>query len=243
MEYTPRPIRDEVNVSPEHPLREFFLLAGGLLGGLLVLYLVLGFILNLVVPRIDPSLEEYLGNFFLASFTQEEKPTTAGQRLQALLDDLVHEMEAPTRKYRVHLVPSREANAFALPGGHIVVMSGLVLEALSENELSMIIGHELGHFRNRDHLRGLGRGLVLVVFSSVLFGADSALSRLSATLLGSAEMKFSQRQELQADARGLELLVKKYGHAGGATDFFRRVGEKEKGNRLTYFFASHPYPP
>jgi predicted Zn-dependent protease len=34
----------------------------------------------------------------------------------------------------------------------------------------------------------------------------------------------------------------RYGHAGGATDFFRRLAEEEEGSELTYLFASHPYP-
>ena len=34
----------------------------------------------------------------------------------------------------------------------------------------------------------------------------------------------------------------RYGHAGGATDFFRRIQEKKGEGRLAYFFASHPYP-
>ena len=45
-------------------------------------------------------------------------------------------------------------NAVALPGGNIVVFAGLLKEIKSENELAMILGHELGHFAHRDHLRG-----------------------------------------------------------------------------------------
>ncbi len=242
MKFTPKSLREEVNVSAENPLREFFLLAGGILGAFLLVYVVLGFSLDFAIARIDPDLENRLGSLLLPALVEEESDTTAGRRLQELLDSLTAEMESGDRVYRVHLVPSKEANALALPGGHIVVLSGLVREAASENELAMILGHELGHFRNRDHLRGLGRGLVLVFLSSLLFGADSSLADLATSLLGGAEMRFSQRQELQADAWGMELLVHKYGHAGGATSFFRRLAKKEDGKELAYLFASHPYP-
>jgi predicted Zn-dependent protease len=242
VKFTPKPLREEVNISPENPLREFFLLAGGILGVFLLVYVVLGFSLDFAIARIGPDLENRLGAIFLPALVEEESDTPAGRRLQMLLDTLVAEMEVVDRNYRVHLVASKEANALALPGGHIVVLSGLVKEAASENELAMILGHELGHFQNRDHLRGLGRGLVLVFLSSLLFGADSSLANVATSLLGGAEMQFSQRQELQADAWGLALLVRKYGHAGGATSFFGRLAKKEEGKELAYLFASHPYP-
>ena len=242
MKFTPKPLREEVNVSPENPLREFFLLAGGILGAFLLVYVVLGFSLDFAIARIEPDLEDRLGALLLPALVAEKGDSPAEGRLQGLLDSLVEEMESVDRAYRVHLVDSKEANALALPGGHIVVLSGLVREAASENELAMILGHELGHFQNRDHLRGLGRGLVLVFLSSLLFGADSSLAGVATSLLGGAEMRFSQRQELQADAWGLALLVRKYGHAGGATSFFRRLAEKEEGKELTYLFASHPFP-
>ena len=242
MKFTPRRIREEVNVSREHPLKEFLILVGGIAGGFLAVFIVLGFALDLVVPHIDPGLEAHLGRLYLSAFDAAEESSPAAARLQELLDDLAMRMEGSERDYRVHLIPSKDVNAIALPGGHIVVFSGLVKEAASENELAMVLGHELGHFRDRDHLRGLGRGLVLVFLSSLLFGTDSSLSRLTTALLGSAEMQFSQHQEKQADAWGLELVMRKYGHAGGATTFFRRLAEKEEGKELTYLFASHPFP-
>jgi len=242
MKFTARRLREEVNVSREHPLKELFLLGGGLLGGFLLLYLLLGFALELVVPRIDPAMEEYLGNLMLPVLLEEGEDPASREELQGLLDDIASIKGEPDRDYRVHLVASPKANAMALPGGHIVVLEGLVGEAESENELAMVLGHELGHFRNRDHLRGLGRGLVLIFLSSSLFGTDSSLSSLATSLLSGAETQFSQHQELQADLWGLELLMGRYGHAGGATDFFRRLAEKEEGSEPAYLFASHPYP-
>lgn len=242
MQFTPRRISREVNVSPEHPLREFVALVGGVLVVLLVVYVGLGFVLDLVVLRIDPATERRLGDFLLPASVPATNPTPAEALLQNLLDDLAAPADGGAGTFRVHLAPSLKANAMAFPGGRIVVLSGLVRKAQSENEVAMILGHEIGHFRNRDHLRGLGRGLVLVFLSSLLFGPDSAASSLASSLLGGAEMRFSQSQELQADACGLDLLVRRYGHAGGATDFFRRLDDQEHGRKASSMLASHPYP-
>jgi predicted Zn-dependent protease len=57
----------------------------------------------------------------------------------------------------------------------------------------------------------------------------------------SFQARYSQEQETAADRFGLELLDKRYGHVGGATDFFRRMAEKAGGN-MPYLLASHPHP-
>jgi len=242
VKFTPRQIREEVNVSREHPLGEFFILAGGISAVFVAVFVSLGLALDFVVPRIGPELEDRLGGVYLAAFDVDEERSAAEKRLQSLLDGLAARLDEPGREFRVHIVPSGEVNAIALPGGHIVVLSGLVKRAASENELVMVLGHELGHYLERDHLQGLGRGLVLVFLSSLLFGADSPLSNLTLALLGGAEMQFSQSQEMRADEWGLELLMREYGHAGGATAFFRRLAEKEKGKELLYLFSTHPFP-
>ncbi len=242
MKFTPRRLRENVNVSPDHPLKEFLVLAGGILGTLLALYLVLGWALDLVVPRIGPEFEAALGEILLPGEPASPGRSPAERRLQEVLDGLVSVMGDDGLEYRVHLEPSDEANAMALPGGHIVVLGGLVREAASENEIAMVLGHELGHFRNRDHLRGLGRGLVLVFLASLLPGADSPASSLASVFLSGARMSYSRQQELAADRWGLDLLMGTYGHAGGATDFFRRLSEREAFGELTDLFASHPFP-
>ena len=55
-------------------------------------------------------------------------------------------------------------------------------------------------------------------------------------------MKFSQKQEKDADFFALDLLQKKYGQVAGATDFFEKLGKKDKRGRILYYFATHPHP-
>jgi predicted Zn-dependent protease len=242
MKYTPKELQENVNVSHTSPLKELFLLLGGALGILLVIYVVLGFAVDLIVPRLPPGIEGHLGELYAQSFSSEEQ-TAAGEHLQELLNDLVKELpDDPVGHYYVHLIPSSQPNALALPGGHIIVLSALVEELDSENELAFILAHELGHFANRDHLRGLGRGLVMMTISAFLFGVDNELTSFLMNSLMTVEMKFSQRQETKADLFALDLLNKRYGHIAGAVDFFRKAAEKEARSRLAYYFATHPYP-
>lgn len=240
MKFTPKHIDENVNVSKTHPLAELAWLVGGMLLLALLFYLVLGVTADLAVAKIPIKAEVWLGEHFVDSFeANEDEPLR--RRLQRLLDNLP--ADSPLHKYpfTVQLVKNEEVNALALPGGHIVVFSGLVEQAESENELAMVLAHELGHFAHRDHLKRLGRGLGLTVAAMLVLGEDSAISRLVSNLFLVTESSYSRQQEADADRFGLALLVNSFGHAGGATDFFARVGKKA-GRRAPFLLASHPHP-
>jgi len=105
----------------------------------------------------------------------------------------------------------------------------------------MILGHELGHFANRDHLRGLGNILVLRVTIAYVLGDASVFKSIVATTVKAiSRANYSQKQEKQADKFGLMLLDKTYGQVTGSTDFFQKLAKDSKGH--FDFLASHPAP-
>ena len=241
MKYTPKGLTENVNISHTSPIKEFFLLLGGVLAAILIVYNVLGFAVDLVVSKLPPAIEQRIGNLFTQNYANTKK-TTAGTQLQILLDDLLEKHPDEGINYQVHLVPDANVNAMALPGGNIIVFSGLIEEVESENELSFVLAHELGHFANRDNLRGLGRTLVLLTISTAILGGDNFANKFLMNSLLNVEIKYSQNQEKMADLFALDLLNKKYGHAAGATDFFEKLGKEDKRIRLLYYFATHPHP-
>jgi len=240
VKFTPKHLDGNVNVSKTHPLLELLWLAGGLLLLTLVFYLVLGVTSDLAVAKIPIKAELWLGEYFIGNYEATESAPLR-QRLQKLLDNLPADSPLHDYTFSVQLVENETINALALPGGHIVIFSGLLEQAESENELAMVLAHELGHFAHRDHLTRLGRGLGLTFATMLIFGEDSSASRLVTNLFLVTESHYSRQQEAAADSWGLDLLVASYGHAGGATDFFRRVGEKSD-SHIPYLLASHPHP-
>lgn len=245
MKYTPKLVEetpeDNVNIPHTSALGELFLLLGGLIGLAVAAYIALGLAVNVIVQKMPPELEHHLG-FLVSASLEGHAPTEADAALQELVDRFLPMTPLSAGKYRVIVIPSAEANAMALPGGYIVVLSGLLKELHSENELAFILAHELGHFAHRDHLKGLGRGLALSAISTLLVGVDSHITKFILGSLVSVDMKFSQRQETDADLFALDLLNRRYGHIGGATDFFQSLADQEKLGRMAYFFATHPYP-
>ena len=211
------------------------------MGIAIVIYLLLGFAINKVVDWMPQEAESGLGAVFAEKFT-DGKRSDKEEHLQGLLDKLRRHSSLPGNNYTVHLFDSPEINAVALPGRNIIVFKGLLGAVDSENELAFVLAHELGHFANRDHLRGLGRGLVMLAISVAIFGQDNSVSGFIMNSVVSAEMTFSRAQELAADRYAIELLNRRYGHVGGAVDFFGKIREKNRMGRLQHYFASHPHP-
>ena len=240
MKFTPKHIDGNVNVSRTHPLTELGWLVGGLLLIVLICYLLLGIATEIAVARIPVKAEIWIGEHLIGRMDTLESPALQ-HRLQKLVESLPADSPLHEYDFSVQLVESEEINALALPGGHIVVFSGLVKQAASENEVGMVLAHELGHFANRDHLRRLGRSLSLAIGAFLLFGENNAAGDLINKMFYLSESHYSREQESAADRFGLDLLVASYGHAGGATDFFSRVGKKTK-QRAPYLLASHPHP-
>lgn len=240
MKFTPRHPETNVNVSPTHPLKEFAILAGGLLAIAVGVYLALGVAVDLIVPHISLGLEKQLAGAFMGRLAEKDEAADATQSLQALVDRLQTGCASLPYNITVHVQPSNAVNAAALPGGHILVFSGLLEEMSSENELAFVLAHELGHFANRDHLRGLGRALVLMAGSTVLFGADNSVSDMIGQGIVLTELSFSRQQETRADEFALETLFCHYGHVAGATAFFGKIPKSGDPGRFGHYFASHP---
>ena len=240
MRFEARQPDDGVNMPRESMLREFFKLTAALLLVVLGIYIVLGLALELLVPYMPKEAERALGKM-LAGRWQVKGDSAGDKELKRLLDALLVN-EPDFSEATVRLVKSGKANALALPGGQIIINDSLIAMIGSENELSFVLAHELGHHVHRDHLRAMGRLLVLFVMSTAVLGNDSGVSGFFVELMGKAEMKFSQRQERQADLFALDCLVARYGHAAGAVSFMQKTAERNERGRFVYYFASHPYP-
>lgn len=243
MEYIPPEDSDvNHNVSSQHPLSEVSWLLGGLVVLLLASYLILGLLVDLIVPYVPPSTEATIGKAFQAVYS-DELTGPQKQRLEALFAGLSQHVDpAPEQPYRVHIVEADQVNALAIPGGDIVLFSQLLEEAESENEVAMVLGHEIGHLTHRHSLRSLGRTLVLMAVSDIVLGHGNAVSRVMMPGLNSLQLNFSRSQETDADEVGLQLLNAYYGHAAGATDFFERLSQNSQLSKLESYLSTHPDP-
>lgn len=236
------PISDE---NPETNNRQLLLIIA-LLGGIGISILFGLFVLiNQIVNLIPVNIEHKIGALIVQEFKNKSNSSSTEVKLNEIVDkleQLLPENSNYKRDYKVLYIAEDTVNALAVPGDIIIIYEGLLKEVKSENELVMILSHEIGHFAHRDHLRSLGNILLLKIVINSLFGGVEILQSGAdfANILANAQ--YSQTQESKADEFGLNLLNKYYGHVAGATDFFDRLIDDNKEGNIIDFFATHPQP-
>ena len=143
-------------------------------------------------------------------------------------------------EFRVEIDDSEVANAMALPGGLIIVTQGLLDQVESENELAFVLGHELGHYKNRDHIRALGRGIVFSLVFAVATGSGDAAG-LGLKVSDLALRGFSRKQESRADEFALAIVYTQYGHVNEAWRLFERWDDEDHSILdLVTYLSTHP---
>jgi Zn-dependent protease with chaperone function len=238
---------DTANVSPTHPLREAATLIVGIAIVAVVTFAAIAAAVELLIPHISPALEARIFSRpeVVSAIVPgiEESPDPRTAEVDRLLDRLAAHWPDNPHALRVAIIDDATPNAFAFPGGLVAVTTGLLAGVASDNELAFVLAHEIGHFRNRDHLRGLGRGLAFAVVIGVFgIGGSSGAAELAGAAGLLAAAGFSRDQESAADGFGLALVQAEYGHVGGATKFFERLPKPDNAieREIEGYLSTHP---
>lgn len=241
MEFRPRTPREGINQSERHPLSELVTLVAGISLVVVVLVVAVFAVIEVAIRWIPPSFESRVfgGLWSTEVGCAEDSPRFDGA--EALLGRLGSHWEENPYQLRLALMEEESPNAFAVPGGTIYLTRGLLDAVESENELAFVLGHEIGHFRNRDHLRSLSRGLIVSLTLSALVGGSAAES-IPQVVTSLTESGFAREQEDDADAFGLALVQAEYGHVAGSDGFFKRLPDADAAiaDEFASYLATHP---
>lgn len=153
--------------------------------------------------------------------------------------------DAPGWKWEVNVISSNELNAFCMPGGKIMVHSGLINNLnLSDNEIAVVLGHEIAHAL-REHSR---EQVSQAIAAQTAIGVGAQLFGLGEGSAGLANLaydalvatRFSRSDESEADRIGLELTARAgYDPRAGVTLWQKMIGASQ-GGRAPEFLSSHP---
>ena len=189
--------------------------------------------------QIPPAYEHKLGQTLAAQIISEDKDSLQTANLRGFVRQLNLPASYPLT---FTVVQNSEPNAFAIPGGNIVVHSGMFKLIKSPEELAALLGHEYGHLKLRHSMRSLFRSLSGYIFISAIIGDVSAITAVlieNANALKSLE--YSRKFENEADLLGLQVMQQHNLNPNGMVQLFRHLQKHSQGREQDLeFISTHP---
>jgi Zn-dependent protease with chaperone function len=142
----------------------------------------------------------------------------------------------------ITVVESDEVNAFAIPGGHIVVYDAILDQMKTPEELAALLGHEASHIALRHSLRNIFRNMARQMFISIIIGDHS---NVATAVVNNADalkgLQYSRSLETEADDNGLQLMEKSRINPQGMMRLMQMLQkESGSGGERAAFLSTHP---
>jgi predicted Zn-dependent protease len=158
--------------------------------------------------------------------------------------EAVARRDQPSFVWKVTLIRKNEANAFCLPGGKIVVYTGILPVAQNDAQFATVLGHEVAHATaehvaerlEREHLTGAAAAIIA---GGVAF-TPAQYVQVLALLAGGDSLHFSRSQESEADHIGLVYMARAGYDPRQAVAFWKRMLRASKGKEPPEFISDHP---
>ncbi|HZI00287.1 MAG TPA: M48 family metallopeptidase [Flavisolibacter sp.] len=159
-----------------------------------------------------------------------------------LLQDFADNLQlSNTYRLRFTLMDNDLVNAYALPGGNIVVYKGILRKIKSPEELTALLSHESSHINQRHSLKSLLRSGANSILISIVFGDATGIS---GALAGNADalngLRYSRSLEREADSKGIELMLANKIPVTGMVDLMRTLKKEENFPSELSFLSTHP---
>ena len=170
----------------------------------------------------------------------------AGQRvLQGLGDRLAEQAQSPF-PIQVRAVHAPMINAFALPGGHVLITGDLIAEAESPDEVAAVLSHEIAHVERRHVMQSVWRSLGAGMLLDHVVGGGTGAGQQAVLLAGQAsEMSFGRAAETESDEVGRDYLHAAGLSSRGMATFFERMADHEvdapeQVDEVSEWWMTHP---
>jgi predicted Zn-dependent protease len=172
---------------------------------------------------------------------------TINRYLNAVGDSLARLTSRSDLDWHFYMVNTNEFNAFALPGGYIYVNRGVAERADRLDQFASVIAHEIGHVVLRHSVKQMeqmqGANVGVTVACALTSICNSGLGQAGINVAGSAIFaKFSRSDEAEADAAGVQELVRANINPNGMPEMFQKLLNERQSSpgALDAWFADHP---
>jgi len=193
-----------------------------------------------VANRVSMETELRIGEHALTQIETETELTQEGLAAKTVAEIGGRLTVGSRYKYRWYVSNDKEVNAFALPGGIIVVNAGLIAKAGSADELAGVLAHEIQHVEHRHTLQQMIHAAGWAAVLAVVLGDVSAITAIVVHQLGN--LHNSRQLEEQADVEGMKALARAGIPVEGMAAMFRRLQSEEArvGDDTPGLLSSHP---
>ncbi len=196
---------------------------------------------HLPVARINKFKEKKLGDYMIENCKKNNYEIDTDS-LQQLLDSLKNRVCAPNGinpgAIHIHLLHNDDVNAFALPGQHMVIYTGLLKYCDSASELCGIIAHEIGHMQHNHIMKRIVENIGITAVISVAGGNSQTVQKILTTLSSTA---FSRKQEVEADAAAVDYLLRADIDPAGFGNILQRFGQRKNDiPKQMEWLSTHP---
>lgn len=191
-----------------------------------------------VVARIPIAEEVRLGKDAFADMRTSLPLKDSGPAFDAVNELGKRLSQGSKYPFEFHVAHDKAINAFALPGGVVVVNSGLIAATHRPEELAGVLAHEIQHVEQRHSLRAAFKQLGLRGLWALVTG-DVGSSVLGQTALQLTSLQFSRKDETSADVKGFDALAELHIDPQGMIDFFGTMA-KAQGSQPPAFLSTHP---
>ncbi|HEX6703077.1 MAG TPA: M48 family metallopeptidase [Gaiellaceae bacterium] len=158
--------------------------------------------------------------------------------------DAVASRDKPRFVWRVTLIRKKEANAYCLPGGKIVVFTGILPLTRNDAGLATVLGHEVAHATAEHVAERIERHHLTQVAAVIIAGGvaftPAQFVRVMALLGVGAGLPFNRSQESEADHIGLVYMARAGYNPHQAVAFWKRMQRASKGHEPPEFLSDHP---
>ena len=212
-----------------------------LLGGALYLWGIPA-VAEALAGRVPVSWEEQLGRSVVGLLAPPEarlEDPVCTEVLEGIGDRLLEAVPTNDYRFRYVLKRDRSINAFAAPGGFVVVHTALVSKTGSSEELAGVLAHEMQHILKRHTTAALFRDLSIQVLIAAWTGDLGGLEVALETAGTLGKLRFSRQAETEADLEGLKMLQAAGIAPGGMVAFFKSLEKMDLPEGLTYL-STHP---
>jgi predicted Zn-dependent protease len=194
------------------------------------------------VKKITENVDEQLGDVFWKSYSAEMvevKDRKVVLHILQMVDQLYSANGIKSSTIKIHVVENNEINAFAMPGRHLVVHTGLIDFVDHQEEITGVIAHEIAHIESGHVVKKLGKEIGLSVILNLTLGdiggevVRNALSTITSTA-------YDRSLEKEADLKAVDYMLKAKMNPTYLASFLEKLDKQSQTPEVLQWVSTHP---